>query len=146
MSEGRLRIRRSDLDRIIDHLRGVYPLEGCGLLVGTRQTDFDVRGAWPVTNEETEVPERRYRIDPGTFARLDAKARDKGLEIIGVFHSHPDEAPMPSTTDTQLAWPELAYLIVGLTGDEAGPGEATSRAHWKAGNDDAMTEIPLDIV
>jgi proteasome lid subunit RPN8/RPN11 len=146
MSEVRLRIQRSDLDRIIDALRDAYPLEGCGLLIGARDPDFNVSDAWPVKNVETEIPERHYQIDPQTFLTLDARARGTGREVIGVYHSHPGEAPIPSSTDIELAWPELIYLIVGLEADGETSGEATYRAHLKTGNHDAMREVGLDVV
>lgn len=110
----RERIERAALD--------AYPLEACGLLVGT----FEIDGARVVRAESTrnvagERAHERFEIDPGDFIAVDERARAEGLEIVGVWHSHPDRAAVPSREDLEVAEPRWSYLIVATT--RAGTGD-----------------------
>ncbi len=60
--------------------------------------------------------ERRYTIDPRDMLRVQKQAREKGLKIIGIYHSHPDHRAVPSECDRAQAWPEYAYTIVSVQG------------------------------
>jgi proteasome lid subunit RPN8/RPN11 len=87
-----------------------YPLEACGLLVGTgsRVTRF-VR----CTNEAASA--RVYSIPGKELLRAELAAEADGLEVIGVFHSHTHSEPYPSPTDVaQAPDPGWQYVIVSL--------------------------------
>ena len=56
----------------------------------------------------------RYWIDPADLLRIQKQARDQGLEIIGIYHSHPDHPAVPSECDRRLAWPVYSYLIASV--------------------------------
>jgi proteasome lid subunit RPN8/RPN11 len=60
----------------------------------------------------------RFWIDPADLFAAMKSSRDRGLEIVGVYHSHPNHAAIPSATDLQLAWPEYAYLIISVRSDQ----------------------------
>lgn len=64
--------------------------------------------------EEGLTKERRYSIDPKDMLRSQKQAREKGLKIIGIYHSHPDHAAVPSECDRSQAWPEYAYIILSV--------------------------------
>jgi proteasome lid subunit RPN8/RPN11 len=96
-----------------------YPEECCGLLFGA--ADRGIVVAEPIANVES--PDRRraaYLLAPGAYRRADARARAAGLEIVGVFHSHPDHPAEPSPTDLEAAWPEWLYVIVPVAAGRAG--------------------------
>jgi proteasome lid subunit RPN8/RPN11 len=61
---------------------------------------------------------KRYSIDPPELIRAGEEARRSGLDLIGVYHSHPDAAVVPSRVDLQFAWPDFTYLILSLEGGE----------------------------
>src|SRR5207249_1881834 len=67
----------------------------------------------PLVNQRTDAARNRYLIDPESFRRAQEKLDRDGLEVIGVYHSHPDHAAAPSTFDREHAWPWLSYVIVG---------------------------------
>lgn len=71
---------------------------------------------------------RRYSIDPRDMLKAQKQAREKGLSIIGIYHSHPDHVAVPSECDRIQAWPEYAYIIVSVHGnplnDKSEPGTA----------------------
>ncbi|MFH7241705.1 MAG: Mov34/MPN/PAD-1 family protein [Spirulina sp.] len=60
----------------------------------------------------------RYWIDPADLLRIQKEARDQDLEIIGIFHSHPDHPALPSECDRRLAWPVYSYLIASVRGGQ----------------------------
>ncbi len=78
----------------------VYPLEGCGLLIGDQGGDRVVRFV-PIRNEAESS--RIYRLDGSEYLRAAIAADDDGLDIIGVMHSHTHTAAYPSPTDVAEA-------------------------------------------
>ncbi|MGI8934447.1 MAG: Mov34/MPN/PAD-1 family protein [Phormidesmis sp.] len=121
------------------HAERVYPEECCGLMVGKillqneeGESQKRLIEIVPLDNEWTaEVfPEdtstasaqpkrRRYSISPEDMLRTQRQAREQGLSIIGVYHSHPDHEAVPSECDRALAWPEYAYVIVSVRSGQA---------------------------
>ncbi|MCZ6725937.1 MAG: M67 family metallopeptidase [Acidobacteria bacterium] len=97
-----------------------YPLEACGLLVGRAgDTKIDTVRVVPARNLNLERPEDRYLLDPQDFLATDRAARAEGLEIVGIWHSHPDHPARPSGTDLESAWEGYSYLIISTTADGA---------------------------
>ena len=99
-----------------------YPHECCGLLLG-RAGDGAVRVDEVVQarNANAERRHDRYEIDPEDFLRADARSRERGLDIVGIWHTHPDHPARPSETDRERAWAGWSYLIlsVGAQGVQA---------------------------
>lgn len=95
-----------------------YPHEGCGLLIGKRGWRDHV--IWRVTrarNLNLARARDRYLLDPRDFLEADRAARQENMEVLGVWHSHPDHPALPSETDRAAAWPDWSYVIVAVTGD-----------------------------
>jgi proteasome lid subunit RPN8/RPN11 len=89
-----------------------YPEEACGLLGGDPTTG-EVRVFYPCRNAAASA--RVYEIDPRDHLRADRDAGDRGLEIIGVMHSHTHTEPYPSPTDVaQAPDPSWHFVIVSL--------------------------------
>lgn len=98
---------------MIGHLYDGYPLEACGLLVGSGSR---VRRFVPSANLAGSA--RVYTIDPMTHLRTERAAEDEGLEVIGVVHSHTHSEPYPSPTDVaQAPDPAWHYVIVSFKRD-----------------------------
>ncbi len=98
---------------MIAHAYAGYPLEACGLLVGSGSK---VHRFVPCTNEAASA--RVYTIPPRELLRAERQADDDGLAVIGVFHSHTHSEPYPSPTDVaQAPDPEWHYVIVSLKRD-----------------------------
>jgi proteasome lid subunit RPN8/RPN11 len=107
------------------HGEADYPAEACGLIGGTIAGDKKVAvHLVPLANQRTDAARNRYLIDPASFRRAEQKLERDGLEVIGVYHSHPDHPPAPSAFDREHAWPWLSYVIVGVARGHA--GELTS--------------------
>ncbi len=114
------------LDAMTAHGEETYPRECCGLLVGrsdgTTRTALEAHRAG---NLNTERAHDRYSLDPGDWQRIDADARARGLDIVGIYHSHPDHPSRPSRTDFEHAWEGYSYVVV-----EVAKGRAASWRTW----------------
>ena len=93
-----------------------HPHEVCGLLVGRSTAGrSEVVQAAQARNIEPERQRDRYRLAPDDWVAIDNRARAEGVEIIGVWHTHPDHPAKPSQTDLEAAWEGYAYLILSVT-------------------------------
>ena len=105
------------------------PEEACGLLIGWRVgLSTEVVRASAERNVERVDRTRRYEIAPERVLRVTKRARSEGLDVVGVYHSHPDGSARPSDADRARAWPRLSYLIVGR-----GPGGRPELRSWQLG-------------
>jgi proteasome lid subunit RPN8/RPN11 len=103
-----------------------YPLECCGIILGYRvETEKNVVEVMPTENvwgaessvdfgdSDSEYSQaRRYAIAPKAMFQAEKKAREMKLQIIGIYHSHPDYPAIPSEFDREFAWQEYSYIIV----------------------------------
>ena len=97
------------LDGVAAHARGTAPDECCGFLLGTDAEIVDtVRSA-----NLADDPTRRFLIDPKTHFETRRRAAERGLAIVGFYHSHPASEPVPSASDLAGAtYADQWYLIV----------------------------------
>ena len=114
------------MDAMLAHARAGYPFEVCGVFLGRSGQPARVETAVPVVNRETEAPRVRYVIAPEDLIRIQREARDRGLEILGYYHSHPDHPARPSETDRRVAAEGLSdgvyHVVVGVEkGERAVP-------------------------
>jgi proteasome lid subunit RPN8/RPN11 len=101
---------------LVEWVAAGHPHEVCGLLVGRSTGDrFEVVQAAQARNIVKERKRDRYRLAPDDWVAIDNRARADGLDIIGVWHSHPDHPAKPSPTDLEAAWEGYAYLILSVT-------------------------------
>jgi proteasome lid subunit RPN8/RPN11 len=94
-----------------------YPRETCGLLVGRAAAHVTlVEDLVQGRNLSRERARDRYELAPEDLLAADGAARERGLEIVGVWHSHPDHPAVPSSTDREGAWAGWSYLIAAVEG------------------------------
>ena len=116
---------------ILRHGEADYPAEACGLIGGAVEADRKVVVQLvPLANQRTDSARNRYLIDPESFRRAQLKLDRDGLDVIGVYHSHPDHPPVPSAFDREHAWPWLSYVIVGVA-----RGRAAELKSWILADD-----------
>lgn len=100
-------VTESHITSMRQHAQAGYPEEVCGLLLGHKgkgeNPDRQVEIIWPASNLNRVRAQDRYELDPDTYLKASREARRTGLEIIGVYHSHPDHPCLPSETDRQRA-------------------------------------------
>jgi len=105
--------------RAFSHMQEIaqagYPNEICGLLLGTiNKQGWHIQQVRQVENINTERAADRFQLDPAGYQAIDQEIRGTDLEIIGVFHSHPDCPAKPSPTDLDNAWEGFLYPIVSV--------------------------------
>ena len=130
-----------------------YPEEGCGLLLGQRDGDRNcVLEIRPTANvwDETAAGEfaniasiardrsrrHNFAIAPAELLRAQKETRDRGWEILGVFHSHVDAPARPSEFDRAIAWPEYSYVILSVVAGRA--------VDWRCWQLDAIGEFQAE--
>lgn len=140
----RLHISRELMKSIRDHAEESYPEEGAGILLGAEAGGRrEVRVILPFNNQfEPGQRSRRYLITPQDMLQAEQMADRKGLDVIGVFHSHPDHPPRPSDFDLEWALPWYSYLITSVQA-----GQATETRGWQLKDDrSSMLEQEIDIL
>jgi proteasome lid subunit RPN8/RPN11 len=103
--------------QMVGHAYDGLPDEACGLVAGEPGSDHATR-FYPCRNAAESS--RVYTVDPGDHLRADRDAEGRGLEIIGVMHSHTHTEAYPSPTDVdQAPDPAWHYVIVSLKREAA---------------------------
>lgn len=111
-----LELTRTTWAKMLGHAYDCLPDEACGLLAGPPGADR-CTVFYPCRNAAGSA--RVYTVDPTDHLRADRDAEARGLEIIGVMHSHTHTDAYPSPTDVEQAPdPMWHYVIVSLR-DEA---------------------------
>ena len=106
-----------------------YPFECCGLILGRFENNGHKVTAetYPISNAREEAAKRnRFLIRPEEFMRGEKYARAKGLDVVGFYHSHPDDRAVPSQYDLEHAWPTYSYVVVSVE-----KGRAVDLRSWE---------------
>jgi proteasome lid subunit RPN8/RPN11 len=117
-----LRLTRGDWLTILGHCYDGLPHEACGLLAGrlragSVEPDGRVDVVYPCRNQDASA--RTYTVDSRDLIRSLRDAESKGMELVGVFHSHTHTEAWPSPTDVRQAFePNWLYVIVSLADGE----------------------------
>ena len=114
--EDMLTIRQSELDALRRHGEETYPYECCGVMLGrTEGEERVVEAVLRAGNTRVDSPHNRYHIDPRELVRIQRESRERGLDIVGFYHSHPDHPARWSQTDLAEAhWIGCSYVITGV--------------------------------
>lgn len=126
-----LRIREELVQRIRAQGIETYPQECCGALLGRDdENSREVLDLVPLTNRRNDSPRNRFEVTPDDVRLAEKTARERQLELLGWYHSHPDAPARPSEFDREHAWPWYSYIIVSVQKGE--PREMTS---WRLEDD-----------
>src|ERR1700712_3452716 len=93
-----------------------FPDEVCGFLYGKENEDGTrtVREAKEVINSKAGDKRRRFEISPRDYMQAERYAADQDLDLLGVYHSHPNHPAIPSEHDRIAAQPFFSYVIVSV--------------------------------
>ena len=117
-AEPALRLSHRDWLAILGHCYDGLPDEACGLLAGrlrpgSEEPEGRVEAVYPCRNQDASA--RTYTVDSRDLIRAVRDAESRGLEVVGVYHSHTHTEAWPSPTDVRQAFePSWLYVIVSL--------------------------------
>lgn len=129
-----LTLTNEQIQQMIAHVDSQLPLEACGLLAGR---GFSVESVLVVTNQ-VQSPVR-YVMDPIEQLRAFEWIESQGLELLGIFHSHPTGPETVSPTDIAEAAYDVVYVIVSRA-----DGAWRVRGFWI--QDNSFDEVTLQII
>jgi proteasome lid subunit RPN8/RPN11 len=102
---------------MLAHGAATYPNEACGALIGRGDGETEawvLERAEPAPNEFDGGHHNRYLISPAFQAQAELSALAVGLDVIGFYHSHPDDLARPSEFDRSHAWVGYAYRVYSV--------------------------------
>jgi proteasome lid subunit RPN8/RPN11 len=98
------------------HGEETYPHECCGVLLGRSEDEVNtVEDAVRAGNTRTDAAHNRYHIAPQELIKIQRQGRERGLDIVGFYHSHPDHPAQWSKTDfAEAHWLGCSYVITAV--------------------------------
>lgn len=88
--------------------------EVCGFLFGSNSETRQITGLLPAPNASAQDKNKTFAIDPLDYLRAEDYATHNNLELLGIFHSHPNHPARPSETDRMAAQPFFSYVILSV--------------------------------
>ena len=121
------------VEQINAHVEKAYPEEGAGFLLGE---EGEVKEIITLSNaREDGARHNRFLFTPEDYLQAELKAEKLGLDLIGVFHSHPDCPNVPSEYDREWAQPFFSYIITRVDN-----GKAVNSRSWRLVEDRSKYE------
>ncbi len=106
---------KKDYEKLIEHCKNELPNEACAILAGKGNNITDV-----YLMENAQKQPDNFLMKPEEQFKVIKDIRKKDLEMLGIFHSHPDSPARPSSRDISMAfYPEVVYFILSLENREA---------------------------
>ena len=111
-----LRLSQQVYDALREHGEETYPHECCGVLLGRFEPGVNaVEDAMRAGNTRTDSAHNRYQIAPQELVKIQRIGRERGLDIVGFYHSHPDHPAQWSPTDfAEAHWIGCSYVITAV--------------------------------
>jgi proteasome lid subunit RPN8/RPN11 len=114
-----IRIEPGAWAAMVSHARSAYPDECCGAMLGAIDDGTKtVRIAVPLQNAFPGAKGARYELRQQDLLDADAEARRRGMELIGIFHSHPDCDAYFSKTDLENSCPWYSFVVLSIKNGE----------------------------
>ncbi|GAA5522227.1 M67 family metallopeptidase [Aliifodinibius salicampi] len=133
----KLEITHKELQKMHQHAEADYPNECCGFFYGQDQEGEirQVQFVQQVDNAKEGDQSRRFQIDPNDYRKAEKYAIDHDLDLLGVYHSHPDHPAEPSEHDRKVAMPWFSYVIVSVQN-----GKAAATRSWRLNDERQFDE------
>lgn len=121
------------IEQMNAHVEKAYPEEGAGFLIGA---NGEVKEILALSNSrEDGARHNRFLFTPEDYLQAEMQAERRGLDLIGVFHSHPDCPNIPSEYDREWAQPFFSYIITRVD-----QGKAVNSRSWRLVEDRSKYE------
>jgi proteasome lid subunit RPN8/RPN11 len=110
-----IRIEPEPWRQMVEHARSTYPNECCGAMIGSVDDGQKlVRVALPLENAYAGAKAARYELRPEDLLRADREARSRKMDLVGIYHSHPDCGAYFSETDLKNSWPWYSFVVLSI--------------------------------
>jgi proteasome lid subunit RPN8/RPN11 len=109
-----IRIESEPWAQMVAHARETYPNECCGAMLGSTGNEKTVRIALPLQNAFEGAQAARYELRPEDLRAADKAARERHMDLIGIYHSHPDCDAYFSRTDLQNSCPWYSFVVLSV--------------------------------
>ena len=114
-----IRIEHEPWAAMVAHARETYPNECCGAMLGSVDDSRKVvRAALPLDNAFEGAQATRYLLRPEDLLAADRAARERRMELIGIYHSHPDCDAYFSETDLKNSCPWYSFVVLSIRNGE----------------------------
>jgi proteasome lid subunit RPN8/RPN11 len=114
-----IRIEPEAWAAMVAHAQQAYPNECCGAMIGTNgDGDKRVRVAMPLENAFEGVQATRYELRPQDLLAAEKAARERQMDVIGIYHSHPDCEAYFSETDLKNSCPWYSFVVLSIQDGE----------------------------
>lgn len=137
-----LKLGENIIESITAHAERDYPHECGGMLIGHfAEGEKTVTETFPLENaREEEARHNRVLILPKDVLRAERYAREKKLDVVGYYHSHPESPAVPSQYDLDHALPVWSYIIASVM-----RGKVADVRSWEMENDRSrFNEEPIE--
>ena len=110
-----IRIESEPWRQMVEHARATYPNECCGAMIGSvAGGEKIVRVALPLENSYAGAQAARYELRPEDLLKADREARSRELDLVGIYHSHPDCGAYFSETDLKNSCPWYSFVVLSI--------------------------------
>ena len=124
-----LNINEDAKTAMIEDALNAYPDECCGFFYGFDEGDQrTISNILVVNNAKQGDKRRRFEISAQDYLKAERYADDNNLQLLGVYHSHPDHPAIPSETDRKSAQPFFSYIIISIV-----KGKLKDLRSWQLG-------------
>ena len=101
--------------QMVEHAQATYPNECCGAMLGTvDDSNKVVKIAMRLDNVSQGSQAARYELRPEDLMRADREARSQKMDLVGIYHSHPDCGAYFSETDLKNSCPWYSFVVLSI--------------------------------
>ena len=112
-----IRIEPGPWQQMVAHALATYPNECCGAMLGVIEDGRkNVQAALPLDNAYQGAQASRYELRPEDLLRAERQARSRNLDLVGIYHSHPDCDAYFSETDLKNSCPWYSFVVLSIRG------------------------------
>lgn len=127
-------------DQMAAHAEADYPNECCGFFFGKDAGDRKITHSYRVSNAKEGDQRRRFQIAPDDYRKAEKYALDNNLDLLGVYHSHPDHPAEASEHDRKAAMPYFSYIILSVR-----DGKTVHARSWQLNEERQFEEEEIEI-
>jgi len=110
-----IRIESSAWQQMVSHARSTYPNECCGAMLGLIEDGHKtVQVSLALDNAYEGAQAAHYELRPQDLLRADKEARARKMDLIGIYHSHPDCDAYFSQTDLKNSCPWYSFVVLSI--------------------------------